>query len=169
MQQKIPATLTAETGWPGEESCALVTSISVQEEWPLQLRHLPDVSSGFSAVSVGGGWAKFLTNQNLGVGSFLTFEVVDERRLVAAHHIRCAAIDCEGPQQHDVDSSAVRDPRPREPPEAEHSHCPVSIVHPEVRSATSPQFRKTIRKTHDSSRIVSAHLLVTSLSLLLAV
>lgn len=148
-----------------------MTSISVEEEWPLHMRHLPDVSSGFFAVSVGGGWAKFLTDHNLGVGSFLTFEVVDERRLVAAHHIRCAAIDCEGPHQHDVDSCAVRDPRPREPPEVEHSHSEVSIVQRAARSATSPQFRKTIRKTHlkthNSSRIVSAHLLVTSLSILL--
>ena len=160
-QQKIPATFTAETGWPVEEDCALVTSISLKEEWPLQLRHLPDVSTGFSAVSVGGGWAKFITDHNLGVGSFLTFEVVDDRRLVAAQHIRCGAESCEGPQQHEVDSGAVRDSRGSHPSEAENSHRPRSIVHPEVRSATLPQFRKTMRKTHlkkhDSSRIVSAH------------
>ncbi len=64
VSQKILATFTALTGWPVEEHCALVTNMTMQEEWPVQLRHLPDVSSGYSAVSVGGGWAKFLEDQN---------------------------------------------------------------------------------------------------------
>ena len=95
ISQEIPATFTAETRWPGEEDCALLTSISTVKEWPLKFRLLPDVRTGISAVSVGGGWAKFLEDQNLGVGAFMTFEVVDERRLVVALHHRSAveAID----------------------------------------------------------------------------
>ena len=54
----------------------------MDEEWPVQVRLLPDVSSGNSAVSVGGGWAKFVADHALGLGAFLTFEYVDERRLV---------------------------------------------------------------------------------------
>lgn len=149
---------TALTGWPVEEHCALVTNMTMQEEWPVQLRHLPDVSSGYSAVSVGGGWAKFLSDNNLSIGAFLTFEVVDERRLVVAHHLRCAAEGCEDSQQTDVESGTVRDWRPREPPSAEHTHRLATVSHTDVRLGTTAQFRKTIHKTnltkHDSSRIV---------------
>lgn len=160
MSQKIPATFTAETGWPGAEDCALVTSVTLDEEWPVQLRCLPDVSSGNSAVSVGGGWAKFVADQSLGLGAFLTFENVDERRLVVTHHHRSAVGDCQPHQIPDVDSASVRDWHSREPPEADHSFASQSMVLPEDRIGVRPQFRKTLRKTHmkqqDSSRIVSA-------------
>lgn len=125
----------------------------------MQMRHLPDVSEGYSAVSVGAGWAKYLSDHNLGVGAFLTFEVVDARRLVVASHIRFAPEDSEEPQQPDVDSGAVRDYRPCEPAEAQDTHRHATIVHPDVRSDEALQFRKILRKTHlkkhNSSRIVS--------------
>lgn len=160
ISQKIPATFTADTGWPVEEDCALVTSITFQEEWPVQLRLLPDVSTGYSAVSVGGGWAKFIAEQDLGLGAFLTLEFVDERRLVVTHHHRSCAGDWQEQQQPEVDSAAVRDCRSREPPEVDHSHPSQANVLPEDQSGDRPQFRKTLRKTHlkkqDSSRMVSA-------------
>lgn len=106
ISQEIPASFTSETGWPGEDECALVTSITTPTEWPLQFQRLLDVSDGISAVSVGDGWAKFLESQNLGIGAFLTFEVVDDRRLVVAHHHRSADEDFQLPHLADVDTGA---------------------------------------------------------------
>lgn len=96
--QEIPATFTAETGWPGNDECALVTSVNFAKEWPLQFRRYSDVHTGVSAVFGGGGWAKFVADHHLGDGAFLTFEVVDERSLVVArtHAARCADINAEG-------------------------------------------------------------------------
>lgn len=92
--QEIPTAFTAETGWPSEEECALVTSISMLKEWPLQIRQLQHVRPpGVSAVSIGGGSAIFLVDHNLNVGAFLTFEVVDSRRFVVAIHSRSAPVD----------------------------------------------------------------------------
>lgn len=160
MSQEIPATFTEETGWPCEEECALVTSITTPKEWPLKFHRFADVSSGSSAVSVGGGWAKFILDQNLGVGAFLTFEVVDDRRLVVAHHQRCAASDFEQPQRRLLEFGLVNHCE-GEPPEDDAGHRREANVLPDVRSDDRPQFCKTIRKTHlkkhDSSRIVSAN------------
>ena len=159
MLQEIPATFTAETGWPSEE-CALVTSINTLKEWPLQTRRLDDVLPGVSAVSVGGGWAKFLADHNLGKGAFLTFEVVDERHLVVALHNRSAPEDLHVPQQLHGDTDLVRDLLEHEPPEAGDSQHTQSPLLSEAHGNERPHFRKTLRKTHtlknDSSRIVSA-------------
>ena len=158
--QQIPATFTAETGWPVQEDCALVTSITFQEEWPVQLRLLPDVSTGYSAVSVGGGWAKFIAEQDLGIGAFLTLEFVDERRLVVTHHHHSCAAERQEQQQPEVDSAAARDCRSRAPPKLNPIHPSEDIALSEDRSGARPQFRKSLRKTHlkkqDSSRMVSA-------------
>jgi hypothetical protein len=35
MSQEIPEPFSAETGWPGEDDCALMTSITTPKEWPL--------------------------------------------------------------------------------------------------------------------------------------
>ena len=121
MPQEIPATFTAETGWPCSTECALVTSITTPKEWPLKLHKFVDVSSGRSAVSVGGGWAKFVLDQNLGLGAFLTFEVVDDRRLVVAHHQRCVAEDFEEAQEVNVDIGLVGGCE-REPAEDDEGH-----------------------------------------------
>ena len=82
--QEIPATFTAETGWPYVDECCLVTSIDFAKEWPLKFRRFADVHTGVSAVSVGGGWEQFVTDHELGDDAFLTFEMVDERTLVVA-------------------------------------------------------------------------------------
>ena len=160
MLQEIPATFTAETGWPSEEECALVTSINTLKEWPRQTRRLDDVLPGVSAVSIGGGWAKFLADQNLGKGAFLTFEVVDERHLVVALHNRSASEDLHVPQQLHGDTDLVRDLLEREPPEAGDSQHTQSPLLSEAHGDERPHFRKTLRKMHtlknDSNRIVSA-------------
>ena len=112
-------------------------------------------------MSVGGGWAKFVIDNKLSMGAFLTFEVVDERRLVVAHHTRCTAEDGEGPHQPDINSATVREWRYIEPPEAEHPHRLATMPNTDVQSNTLQRFRKTLRKTHvakqNNSRIVSVH------------
>lgn len=158
ISQEIPASFSAETGWPCDEECALVTSISTEKEWPLQVRRLPDVRGRMSAVSVGGGWAKFLHDQQLGRGAFMTFELVDERRLVVALHQRGAP---EFTQQTDNVAGLVRDCCDSDLPEVLNTHPTTLTQLPEVRTGDRPQFQKILRKTHilkhASSRIVSAH------------
>lgn len=162
MSQEIPEPFSAETGWPGEDDCALMTSITTPKEWPLQVRRIESgVLPGISAVSVGAGWARFIAEQDLGLGAFLTFEVVDDRRLVVAVHQRCAAPDFKPlTPQPDVSSGVVRDSE-RETPAVDERHRSWSNVLPDVRSEDRPQFHKTLRKTHlkkqDSSRFVSAN------------
>ena len=113
---------------------------------------------GISAVSVGGGWAKFLHDQQLGFGAFMTFEVVDERRLVVALHQHRAP---EFAQQTDTVAGLVRDCCNSDLSEVLNTHPTTLTVLPEVRTGDGPQFRKKLRKTHilkhASSRIVSAH------------
>ena len=142
-----------------------MTSITTMKEWPLHFRRLPDVSNGVSAVSLGDGWSQFIEEQKLGVGAFITFEVVDSRRLVVAHHRRHADDDIAQRHVHDVDVGEWRNRRERAPPEAERSLPAKTDVPPETPSDDLPQFRKTLRKTHmqkhDSSRIVSANLLLS--------
>ena len=166
--QAIPTTFTAKTGWPSYEECYLVTSITTMKEWPLRIRRLPHADRGISAVSIGGGWARFLADQHLGVGAFLTFEVVDSRRLVVALH-RCRWETEYSPlHQHVFDATLVRDCLQREPPEVINSHRMPSDSVSEVRGNARPHFRKTLRKTHmkkyASSKLVSADLEFTQMS-----
>lgn len=158
ISQEIPVHFTDETGWPFEEQCALVTSISFEKEWPLQVRRLPDVRGGISAVSVGAGWANFLADQNVGFGALMTFEVVDERRLVVALHHRRSPEDTE---KTDIETGLVRVCRGGNLPEVMNTRPTTLTALPEFRGDVRPQFRKTLRKTHvlkhASSRIVSAH------------
>ena len=116
--QEIPKSFAAETGWPGEENCALVTSISTLKEWPLQFRRLSDACAGVAAVTVGGGWSKFVEDQNLGPGAFLTFELVDERRLVVALHNRRSPEELHQPVALHQDNALLRDLLDRDLPEA---------------------------------------------------
>ena len=113
-----------------------------------------------SAVSVGDGWAKFIADQNLGPGAFLTFEVVDSRRFVAALHHRNAPEDFAQPHLPDVDTQLARDRLYRESSDAPINHPRQSPQLPEVRTDDRPNFAKTLRKSHtkkqDSNRIVSA-------------
>lgn len=158
--QEIPATFTVLTGWPSCEDCALVTSISTRKEWPLRFRRLPEVHRGISAVSVGAGWARFIRDQQLGVGAFLTFKVVDSRRLVVALHRRFASTDVSPLHQHLFDAALVRDCLEREPPEVDNSHPMPPDLLSEVRGNRRPHFQKTLRKTHTkkyaSAKLVSA-------------
>ncbi|KAG0594592.1 hypothetical protein M758_UG091100 [Ceratodon purpureus] len=85
---KFPATFRARHGWPGEEDCCLCTSIRTINNWPLQMKRLHDTEGGFSVVSVGPGWPRFLEAHNSRVGAFLTFEMVDKRCLVVSIHRR---------------------------------------------------------------------------------
>ena len=166
IMQEIPEYFTAKTGWPGVADCALVTSISTLKEWPLQIRRLHNMRAGVAAVSVGGGWAKFIEDQKLGVGAFLTFEVVDKRRLVVALHNRRSADEPHQPQALHADTLLVRDLLECDPPDAGESQHTVTQVLSEANGHERPQFRKTLRKTHtlknESSRLVSAHPLLTS-------
>ena len=151
--QEIPASFTAETGWPVEEDCALVTSISTVKEWPLRFMALPDMLAGVSAVSICAGWPNFVHDQQLGYGAFLTFEIVDERRLVVSIHRRALA-HADSSQKHLVQDC-------REP-----EHCRKNIpclssrrgLH-ELLSDSRPHFQRTLRKTHTkkcaSCRMVS--------------
>ena len=149
---------TDETGWPFDEQCALVTSISSEKEWPLQVRRLSDVRGGISAVSVGGGWANFLADQNVGFGALMTFEVVDERRLVVALHHRRTPKEAE---ETDNETGLERDCRGGDLPEVINTRPTTLTVVPEAPRDVRPQFCKTLRKTHvlkhASSRIVSAY------------
>ena len=160
--QEIPASFTAETGWPGEEDCALVTSITTMSEWPLQFRRLHNVRKGIvSTVSVGDGWPKFVADHNLGPGAFLTFEVVDSRRLVAALHRRSATKDLSHPHLPDAWTGLARDCLDLPSSKTGNNHRRQSPQLPDVRSNDRPHFRKTLRKTHTkkqgSNRIVSAN------------
>ena len=110
--QEIPATFTEETGWPVFEQCALVTLLDFSKEWPLKLHRKSDVHTGVSAVSVGGGWSKFVADHHLGDGAFLTFEVVDSRTLVVALHA-CSAIDSsyQRPSREPLHPTSSQHPR----------------------------------------------------------
>ena len=55
------------------------------------MRRVEDRNAGVSAVSVGRGWSKFVQDQDLRVGAFLTFELVDSRCLVVSIHRRSGA------------------------------------------------------------------------------
>lgn len=159
--QDIPATFFEETGWPWEEDCALVTSISTVKEWPVRFRRLPGMPGGVAATSVGGGWARFVSDQNLCHGALLTFEVVDDRRLVVALHCRRGAEDCRALCSCEFGHSAVRACRTRELPHRYNSQPGHSTVLTEVRCGDRPQFQKTLRKSHmrkhESCKLVSAN------------
>ena len=159
--QEIPASFTAETGWPGEEDCAIVTSITTMSEWPIKFRRLHNVRKGIvSAVSVGEGWAEFIADHNLGPDAFLTFEIVDSRRLVAAFHHRSALEDFAQPQLPSVCARLARDTFPLNPSDAGDNHPRQSLQLSDVQRNDCPHFRKTLRKSHTkkqhSSRIVSS-------------
>ena len=158
--QEIPKSFAAETGWPGAENCALVTSISTLKEWPLQIRRLHGVCAGVAAVSVGNGWAKFVEDQKLGVGAFLTFEVVDERRLVVALHNRRSPKELRQPEAIHGDNALLRDLLDRDLHEAGDPRRTPSHTLSEAHGGERTQFRKTLRKTHtqkgESNRMVSA-------------
>ena len=136
-----------------------MTSISTVKEWPLRFQRLPDMHSGIAATSVGGGWSRFVADQNLSIGAFLTFEVVDDRRLVVSLHRRSGAED-DGPAQKSAfPNNLVRDRSDREAPEAGHCATEQSSAVPCVHCDNRPHFQKTLKKTHmrkmASSKLVS--------------
>lgn len=159
--QEIPATFTDETGWPATDDVALVTSISTVSEWPLKLVRYSVREGGSSAVSVGGGWEKFVADQHLQPGAFMTFEVVDERRLVVTVHARSAASDSEFLRQEPA-VEATPEPCCRDigPLPVDNNKPPASNrrVISKVPGQSLPQFQKTLRKTHmkdhDGGRLV---------------
>lgn len=160
MSQEIPATFTLETGWPHVEECALVTSISMLSEWPLQIRRLHPVLAGVSAVSICGRWPKFLADNHLGIGVFLTFEVVDTRRLVVAIHT-CGAPGELAQSKRKIngdtcDAGDIVEPPPTKAGGIQQTQSPLL---PETPCDERPHFSKKLRKTHtlknDSSRLVS--------------
>lgn len=160
--QEIPATFTAETGWPRFDECALVTSMTFAKEWPLQFRRYASFHTGVSAVSVGGGWAKFVEDHNLGEGAFLTFEMVDDRSLVVALHVRGALGSHERSQEEQIVEPSSQCPWSEHvPPPEDNRHTRQSIrgVPTELARDHLPQFQKTLRKTHmrknDLGRLVS--------------
>lgn len=117
---------------------------------------------GVAATSVGGGWARFVSDHNLGHGAFITFEVVDDWRLVVALHRRSGAGDCQplcqGAFAHNADRAGYRK---RECPQVDNSEPEHLTLVSEVRCDERPQFRKTLRKSHmrkyKSCRLVSAN------------
>ena len=161
--QEIPAAFTAETGWPATDECALVTSINCAREWPLQLRRYSDKHSGVSAVSVGGGWAKFVADHHLGEGAFLTFEVVDERSLVVALHARGAVCSHQSAVQSWIGEATCQHARSDNVlvPE-DNFDPPLAVRDADLEGACDGrwQFQKTLRKTHikknDGGKLVSA-------------
>ena len=159
---EIPASFTAETGWPVEEDCALVTSINTVKEWPLRFNLFPDMSPGVPAVSVCAGWPKFVRDQDLGYGAFLTFEIVDTRRLVVSIHRRSSLAHADFPQKHVDISYVVQDSREGDEGMTNiHSLSSHPGLH-DIPSDSPPHFLKTLRKTHTakcaSSRMVSSNL-----------
>ena len=161
--QEIPATFTAETGWPYVEESCLVTSIDFAKTWPLHLRRSADAHMGVSVVSVGGGWAQFVSDHELSEGAFLTFEMVDERTLVVAVHAIGAPCSDESHEQERIPEEtywhlcSANWPPPRDSCEA-----PQSLRQVVTEVAIDPhqiQFHKTLRKTHlkknDGGRLVS--------------
>lgn len=160
--QEIPATFIEETGWPLFEQCALVTSLDFEKEWPLQIHRKSDVHTGVSAVSVGGGWSKFVMDHHLGNGAFLTFEVVDSRTLVVALHAR-GTIDsrCQRPSREPLHPTCSQNPRGDHVPPPDDigdTHLTIPGVLTEVACDHRVQFQKTLRKTHmkknDGGRLV---------------
>lgn len=128
-----------------------MTSINTTQEWPLKLRRSTDIHGGVMAVSVGGGWAKFCSDQHLGTGGFMTFEIVDERRLVVAIHAHNALEDYQPLAQERV-VDATEEPACGDivPPPADNIDTLPSNrrVLTEERTESRPQFSKTLRKTH---------------------
>ena len=160
--QEIPATFTAETGWPRFDDCALVTSMNFTKEWPLHFRRYASWNKGVSAVSVGGGWAKFCEDHSLGEGAFLTFEVVDARSLVVALHARGALGSHQRSQEEWIVEAGSQRPWSEHVPPPEDNRSTRQWgrgVQSDLPSDQRPQFQKTLRKTHmtknDCGRLVS--------------
>lgn len=164
LSQEIPATFTAETGWPGFNECALVTSISNTKEWPLLLQRCTELDGGVSAVSMGGGWAKFVDDHRIGAGALLTFEPVDSWCLVVAIHAHSAPEDSQHLQHSASVVEATSEPGwgDIEPPPVMN----IDLLNPSQRARTEggneshPQFTKILRKmhlkNHDAGRLVSS-------------
>lgn len=138
-----------------------MTSISTVNEWPLELRRSTNVFGGVTAVSGGGGWAKFCADQHLGAGAFMTFEIVDERRLVVAIHARSAIEDYQPlAKERVVDATSEHACGDIVPPPVDNSDTLPSNrrVLNEESNGSRPQFEKTLRKTHlknhDGGRLV---------------
>jgi hypothetical protein len=136
-----------------------VTSICMEKEWPLRFRRFLDNRRGVSAMSVGKGWARFMSDHGLGIGALLTFEVVDERRLVVGVHRRSALKEPQSFQQHPNLGHLACDSR--EQPEVGFSF-PAKSRRPRLHEDggdACPHFLKTLRKTHTkkctSARMVS--------------
>lgn len=132
----------------------MVTSISTVKEWPLRFMAFPDMPAGESAVCVCAGWPKFVRDQDLGYGAFLTFEIVDDRRLVVSIHRHSVLAHADSQQKRVVEDC-------REPDEGMNNIPYLSSRPglPELLSDSHPHFQKTLRKTHTkkcaSSRMVS--------------
>ena len=118
---------------------------------------------GVSAVSVGGGWAQFVNDHELGEGAFLTFEMVDERTLVVAVHAIGARCSDESHEQERIPEETYWHLCSANwPPPGDSCEAPQSLRQVVTEVAIDPhqiQFHKTLRKTHlkknDGGRLVS--------------
>lgn len=127
-------------------------------------------------VTVGDGWSKFLRDQNVGIGGFFIFEVVDPRCLVVTIPRRGSLepVDMPTPPQRNVGSPPEDPVSGHGPtrPEAPASHPlkswqrrrqpspePDTATDPERLLGPQPYFLKTLRQTHTSggnnARLVS--------------
>lgn len=109
---------------------------------------------GIAATSVGGGWARFVSDQNLGHGALLTFEVVDDWRLVVALHRRSGAEDCTPVRRRVRLQCRPCLPQARASPPVQLPTRALDCAHrsPVRRSATVPE--DTPQEPHEEARIV---------------
>ncbi|KAG0596520.1 hypothetical protein M758_UG262100 [Ceratodon purpureus] len=71
---EIPAAFMKKTRWPGTSDCSLVTLVTSMKQWLVMLMR----RSAETVVSVDKGWSDFLRDQEIQVGNFLVFEVVND-------------------------------------------------------------------------------------------
>lgn len=111
-------------------------------------------------MSVGAGWQKFIRDQDIGYGVFLTFEVVDELRLVVGIHRGTSLAQADSPQE-DVAPNYIVNDYGESPEGMKNIPCLPSWlgINEVLGDARRPQFQKTLRKSHTkqcaSSKLVS--------------
>ncbi|KAG0627795.1 hypothetical protein M758_2G228600, partial [Ceratodon purpureus] len=111
-------------------------------------------SGGLAFISIGTGWASFVSDHKLTIGAFLTFEVLDTACLAVAIHRRSSS-PVSPPEVVDADIKPTRLVH-RDLPEVGHARRRLSTQLPTTRvthlhdstAADIPSFRKTLRKSH---------------------
>lgn len=155
--QEIPKSFSARSGWPGHLDVTLVTSITREKQWPLQLRRV-EPGSSLTAISIGSGWDEFVKDNGVGLGDLLVFEVVDEVCLVVTIHRHRPRPATHGKKKPPAEMAPTPKPA-RTPTAVERTGSSAQAPPSAYKPFWGPQFCKTLRVSHlrsgGAARLVS--------------